>query len=82
MNERIYYSHEAERQAQRDRTMLALTVLLLGVGIGTAMAMLFAPQSGARTREALGSTAGQTLEGLASEVARLRRDMEDRIAHS
>lgn len=79
MNERMYYSREAEQAAMRQRTMLAVFVLALGVGVGAALSMLFAPQSGDKTRQALSGQAEQTLEGIAKEVARLRREVEDRV---
>ena len=79
MNERMYYSHEAEQAAMRQRTMLAIFVLALGVGVGAALSMLFAPQSGDKTREALAGQAEQTLEGISKGVARLRREVEDRV---
>lgn len=80
MNERTYYSREAEQAAMRQRTMLAIFVLALGVGVGAALSMLFAPQSGDKTREALAGQAEHTMDGIVKEVARLRREVEERVA--
>ena len=51
MSERKYYSREAEEQAQRERFVLALIVAALGLGMGAVLALLFAPQSGDKTRQ-------------------------------
>jgi gas vesicle protein len=89
MNDRIYYSREAEMQAMRDRNVAMLAVLVIGVTIGTALALLFAPRSGEKTRaqitEALeqGFDEGrknseQTIERLEKDFADLRKRIEDR----
>jgi gas vesicle protein len=61
-DERVYYSHDAEVQAERERTMLALVFLTLGMAIGTGLALLFAPKSGKKTRDGLTHTMEQGLK--------------------
>jgi len=90
MNERMYYSKEAEDQAQRERFALALAVMGLGLGIGVVMALLFAPRTGEETRKALAEqvehvygdgreATGNALANLRREFERLRADVEERI---
>ena len=43
MNERIYYSHEAEEQAKRQQLLVVILFAAFGLAIGTALALLFAP---------------------------------------
>jgi gas vesicle protein len=89
MNDRIYYSREAEMQAVRDRNVAMLAVLVIGVTIGTALALLFAPRSGEKTRAQLtdmlekefdeGRKQGtETIERLEKDFADLRKRIEDR----
>lgn len=53
-NNRIYYSQEAQQQAQREKLMMVMLVTGLSVSIGTLIALLFAPQSGNETRHQVG----------------------------
>lgn len=62
MNDRIYYSREAEIRAGQQRMMLAAAVLMLGAGIGAVIALLFAPRSGENIRGALAEQITQTYE--------------------
>ena len=68
LNNRMYYSREAESQAQRERFVLAIIVLALGLGFGAAVALLFAPQSGDRTRKVLTDSVGNVVEKVRDEV--------------
>ena len=89
MNDRIYYSREAEMQAVRDRNVAMLAVLVIGVTIGTALALLFAPRSGEKTRNQLSDAleqgfnegrknSEQTIDRLEKDFADLRKRIEDR----
>jgi gas vesicle protein len=95
MAERTYYSQEDERQVDSsERLALAAVVFIAGIGLGTLLALMFAPQSGARTRRKLSSRArhmmkngrggSQMLEDLFENVKtgveRLRDAIEDRIS--
>jgi gas vesicle protein len=91
MSDRVYYSQEAAQQAAKDRTILALFVLGIGVGVGAAISLLAAPRSGEATRKMLSNqaehlveggreTTTKALESILSEIARLRRDLEERVA--
>lgn len=81
MNERIYYSEEAARRAQRDRAIMALVVTSLGVGVGAMLMLLFAPQRGEQTRRQIGEQIEQALsqgqETLNSTLKSLRGDVDD-----
>ncbi|MBX3062434.1 MAG: YtxH domain-containing protein [Anaerolineae bacterium] len=90
MVDRMYYSHEAERRAYAERLALAAIVLITGLGIGTLLALLFAPQSGDKTRRSIASSAEDILdegrstgtrvvEGVVDGVDRIRRTMEERV---
>lgn len=90
MNDRTYYSHDAELRAQQQRTALALVGMALGLSIGAVLAMLFAPRSGEETRRVLGEQVGQVydngrgatgtaVDALRKEFERLRSDVEERL---
>ena len=90
MNERMYYSREAEERAQRERLALALAVMGLGLGIGVVMALLFAPRRGEEIRKAIAEQVGNVyddgrevtggaLTTLRKEFERLRSDVEERL---
>lgn len=90
MNERIYYSHEAEMRANRERAVAIVIFLLLGLGIGAALALLFAPKSGSQIRRELAEgveerfdsgreTTSKALQRLEKEFAELRKRVEERL---
>lgn len=64
MTDRIYYSREAEERALRERTAVVVLMMLLGLSAGAVLALLFAPQSGERTRKVL----GESLESVREQV--------------
>ena len=89
MNDRIYYSREAETQATRERTTAILAFFVIGVTVGTALALLFAPRSGEKMRAELVDTldhgfdegrkaSGDAIERLEKDFADLRKRIEDR----
>jgi gas vesicle protein len=91
MNERIYYSHEAEMQANRERAVAIGIFMLLGLGIGAALALLFAPRSGSQIRKELAEGVEDRFEGgreasnkalnrLEKEFADLRKRVEERLS--
>jgi gas vesicle protein len=79
MNERIYYSREAEEQARRERTLLVLAAIAIGVGVGTIFALMFAPQAGRKTREQLGDQLEQAASQGLETASRIREDVEQRV---
>jgi gas vesicle protein len=90
MNNRTYYSREAEERAARDKGIATILFLALGLGIGTALALLFAPTSGKKAREELSHAAEDaissgrdvvtpTLKRLEKEFADLRKKVDERI---
>jgi hypothetical protein len=70
-NNRMYYSREAAMRAERERLLLAALVAIVGVGFGMALAMLFAPQSGDKTRRGLVDAAGNLIETVQHGVERV-----------
>ncbi|TVR21529.1 MAG: YtxH domain-containing protein [Anaerolineaceae bacterium] len=62
MNDRIYYSQEAEKQAKRERTVLALAAAIMGIGLGAVLALIFAPQSGDKTRQQIEQQAREWMD--------------------
>lgn len=90
VNERVYYSREAERRAQMERLTLAVFAVLVGLGVGTVIALIVAPQSGDKTRRQIGDQVGQAVaqgQELANQAAKdvrhgaekLRGDVEERV---
>lgn len=89
MNDRIYYSREAEMQAMQERSALVLLFLALGLGIGAVLALMFAPASGKRIREDIAKNVEEGLHSgrenlepvvkrLESEFAELRKNLDER----
>lgn len=89
MNDRIYYSREAEAQAMRERTTAVLAFFFIGITIGTVLALLFAPRSGDKTREEIAEAledsfkegrkaSNETIERLEKDFADLRKRLEER----
>ncbi|MBK8020045.1 MAG: YtxH domain-containing protein [Chloroflexi bacterium] len=92
-NDRVYYSHDAEKQAMRAKTLLTLLCLAFGLGMGAALALLFAPSSGKTARHDLargvedGLNSGrETVEPLVKrleeEFADLRKNINERLTQS
>jgi gas vesicle protein len=91
MNDRVYYSREAEMQVQRERAMAVLIFMGLGLGIGAVLALLFAPKSGEKTRAELEHSVKEGLEGgreatnkalknLEKDFGDLRKKVEERLS--
>jgi gas vesicle protein len=89
MTDRIYYSREAELQAQRERTTAVLAFFLVGITLGTVIALLFAPRSGEKTRAEIADAledsfqegrkaSSDAIERLEKDFADLRKRIEDR----
>jgi len=90
MNDRVYYSREAEMQANRERAAAVLIFMALGLGIGAVLALMFAPKSGEKLRRELASNLGESLEGgrdatnkaihrLEKDFGELRKKVEERL---
>lgn len=90
MNDRVYYSREAEQMAAQQRTILALIVMLLGLGLGAIVALLFAPRKGDDVRKEIANqaenlydngreTTGKAFKELQKEVEKLRGELEERL---
>jgi gas vesicle protein len=81
MNQRIYYSKEAELQAQREKNAVIALFLSLGLGIGAVLALLFAPRSGEEIRKDLASTLEDSLdsgvETSKKALSRVEKDLKD-----
>lgn len=90
MNDRMYYSHEAEMRANRERAVAVFIFLALGVGVGTILALLFAPKSGEKTRAEIarsmeeglergGEATSSALKQLSKDFADMRKSVEERL---
>jgi len=90
MNDRIYYSREAEQMAAQQRTILALIVMLFGLGLGALVALLFAPRKGDDVRKDIANqaetlydngreTTGKAFKELQKDFDKLRSEVEDRL---
>lgn len=90
MNERIYYSREAEERARRQQTVIVILFMALGLGIGAILALLFAPSSGEEVRRGIVNSVegsldtgreatGKTLSRLEKEFSELRKRIEERL---
>jgi hypothetical protein len=84
--DRTFYSHEAEVRSGRKN----IALLVLALGVGAAAALLFAANTGQKTREDLahgleqGISKGHdildpTLKRLEKELAELRKTVEDKV---
>ncbi len=92
MNERIYYSHEAEEQAKRQQLLVVILFAAFGLAIGTALALLFAPSKGEETRRTLSHTiedsmdagrdvSSEALHKVETELADLRKQFTQLLDH-
>jgi gas vesicle protein len=79
MNDRIYYSREAEMRANRDKAMAVMLFMALGLGIGAVLALLFAPKSGDKTREELGGALEDRFSRVEKEVSTIGKKVEERL---
>jgi gas vesicle protein len=81
MNDRVYYSRDAELRAQRERASAVLVFMALGLGIGTILALLFAPKRGEEVRSEIASTLGESFdsgrEATNKAVGRLEKDFSE-----
>ncbi len=93
MNDRIYYSREAEQMAAQQRVILALMVMLLGLGMGAIVALLFAPRKGDDIRKDIAKnaetlydsgreTTGKAFKELQKDFDKLRGEVEDRLKNA
>jgi len=91
MNDRIYYSRDAEMQAMRERALAVGIFMVLGLGIGAVLALMFAPKTGSQIRKELASevedrldsgreTTNKTLHRLEKDFADLRKRVEERLS--
>jgi gas vesicle protein len=77
MNNRIYYSQEAEQQAKRQQALAMILFAAFGVTIGAAVALLFAPKSGDQIRRELSSTLNEGTDTSGDTLKRLEREFSD-----
>jgi hypothetical protein len=83
MTDRVYYSSEAEQQARRERLVMAMLVAGLSLSVGAVIALLFAPQSGEKTRHQIGEQVDQVATNVQKNtdqvVKKVRDDLEQRL---
>lgn len=90
MNDRMYYSRDAEMRANRERLAAVSIFLALGLGIGAVLALMFAPKSGDKMRAELSSTLDERIDpvrdatnkavkNLEKDFSDLRKKVEERL---
>ena len=72
-NNRTYYSHDAEIRSARRNTALVVLALSLGAGVGAAAGLMFAPNTGQKTREDLTHGLEQGVKKLEEKVEEARK---------
>lgn len=77
MTNRIYYSREAEAQANQEKALMVGIFLALGLGIGAALALLFAPRSGQKTRQELTRALEDRFAGVERDLDNMRERLEE-----
>lgn len=81
MNERRYYSQEAEMQAKREIALLTIFALAMGVSIGTVLALLFAPKKGEDIRDDIGKMIESQMGTVEKQIKDIREKVEERISN-
>lgn len=86
MNNRIYYSEEAEQLARRQTALAIILFTAFGLGIGAALALMFAPEKGKNFRNTLSNTVaegvdktGDAIHKMEKDIADLRKRIEERV---
>ena len=86
MNNRIYYSEEAEQLAKRQQALAVILFTTVGLTIGAVLALLLAPKSGDQIRRELSSTLNEGADAssdafkrLEKDFGELRKQVEERI---
>ncbi|MBZ0297264.1 MAG: YtxH domain-containing protein [Anaerolineae bacterium] len=78
---RIYYSREAEMQANREKTIAVILFLAFGLGVGAVLALLFAPRSGEQVRHEIGHALedrfGNVEQELSGRFSRMEKDFSE-----
>lgn len=81
MNDRVYYSRDAELRAQRERASAVIIFMALGLGIGAVLALMFAPKRGEEVRSELAHGLNESLdsgrEATNKAINRLEKDFGD-----
>ncbi|NDJ85050.1 MAG: YtxH domain-containing protein [Chloroflexi bacterium] len=90
MNQRVYYSQEAEQQARREQALLMMLFLGIGASVGAILALLFAPSSGSDTRQDIASLVEDSMnqgrdatnsafQQIEAQISDLYKKIEDRL---
>ncbi len=80
MNNRIYYSREAEEQANQERVRAIAVFMILGLGVGAVLALLFAPKTGEEVRQNISKSLEDRFNGVEKELENLSKRVEDRLS--
>ena len=76
MNDRIYYSKDAERRVQREKLVTAATCIAIGLGVGAAVIALIAPKDIEEQRRELGNNIEKSLHEGQKNVEKVARNVE------
>ena len=77
MNNRLYYSEEAEQLVKRQQAMAVILFTTVGLTIGAVLALLLAPKSGDQIRRELSSTINEGADASSDALKKLERDFGD-----
>ena len=79
MNERVYYSRDAEMRAQRQQFVLVVAATAVSLSVGALIALLLAPRTGKEIRRTLGEQIDQAYNTGREIADQVRRDVEERV---
>ncbi|MBE2183337.1 MAG: YtxH domain-containing protein [Anaerolineae bacterium] len=80
MNERMYYSRDAEMRAQRERLLLVGFATLIGLSLGAILALLSAQRTGRETREMVSGQVERVVNDAEKSVNKLQKEIDGRIS--
>ena len=80
MNERMYYSRDAEMRAQRERLLLVGFATLIGLSLGAILALLSAQRTGRETREMVSGQVERVVNDAEKGVNKLQKEIDERIS--
>ncbi len=79
VNDRMYYSQEAELRTDQERIMAALVFLLIGLGMGAAVATLLAMRSRHKSRPGLMGAIEDRFNTIEKDLSDLGKKVEHRL---
>jgi gas vesicle protein len=75
----MYYSREAEVEAQRNQFVLVLVAAAISLSIGALVALLLAPRKGEEMRRILGEQLDTAVTPVRDLAEHVKKDVEERV---